>query len=192
MFGQIQESTDPAAVLETIWSELAVGVETGRHAFHTPALAISGRDGPSVRTVVLREADSRERLLICHTDIRSPKIALLRENPLVQWLFYDREQKTQLRISGLAELHHDDILAEQRWKSSRPGSRACYAQPLGPGEILRDSAAEAGTTMDGYGNFVVLRSRVEMIDWLYLRAGGHLRLRFDWRDGQWHAQRIAP
>lgn len=192
MFGQIQESTDPATVLETIWSELAIGVETGRHAFHTPALAISGRDGPSVRTVVLREADSRERLLICHTDIRSPKVALLRESPLVQWLFYDREQKTQLRISGSAELHHGDSLAKQRWEASQPGSRACYAQPLGPGSSLDHDAAGRKPIADGFTNFVVLRSKVEMIDWLYLRAGGHLRVRFDWRDGQWDAQRIAP
>ena len=178
-------------VIAEAWESLATGAAQGRHPFHTPALASAGDAGPEVRTVVLRQADADQRLLVCHTDQRSPKVESFRRHPLAAWMFYDREAKTQIRASGPVTLHHRDAVAEERWRASREQSRRCYHAALGPGTPL-DAAAETDERDDGFEQFVALRCAVERVDWLHLRAQGHWRARFDWIDGQWQGCWVAP
>ncbi|MEJ2534152.1 MAG: pyridoxamine 5'-phosphate oxidase family protein [Gammaproteobacteria bacterium] len=180
-----------SAVLQGAWDALAAGAEQGRHPFHTPALASAGEAGPAVRTVVLRQADEEQRWLVCHTDLRSPKVALFRDHPRAAWMFYDREAKTQIRASGPVTLHHGDEVAKARWEASREQSRRCYHAALGPGAPL-DSGGPRDDLAEGFGQFVVLRCRVEVMDWLYLRAQGHWRARFEWVENRWQGQWIAP
>jgi 3-hydroxyisobutyrate dehydrogenase len=185
------QSASLKSIFVQIWIDLGHGAIRARHPFHTPALATQGESGPDVRTVVLRAADMSKRSLICHTDLRSLKVQELRSNPAVSWLFYDRERKTQLRLKGNVNVHHDDELARKRWSKSSASSRQCYHAPRAPGSVTGSPAQETPLEA-GFENFAVIECRVESIDWLYLQCEGHMRARFEWLDNQWDSHWIAP
>lgn len=173
------------------WIDLGHGALRGAHPFHTPVLASMGRDGPDARVVVLRDAFLETRRLLCHTDIRSPKIEGLRVNPKVTWLFYDQDNNTQLRVRGEVEVVHNDELAEARWQASASRSRICYHAALAPGTPT-DSPLPPEPLESGFENFAVIDCRVSSIDWLFLQHGGHLRARFDWNGERWNGAWLAP
>ena len=179
------------SILIQIWIDLAHGAFKGSHPFHTPVLASQDRGGADARTVVLREANKADRQLLCHTDIRSRKVEHLRAHPDVTWLFYDRNNNTQLRIRGRVHVSHDDELARARWKSSASRSRACYHATLAPGTPAETPLAPEPLE-SGFENFAVIDCRVTSIDWLYLQHAGHLRARFDWGGDEWHSTWLAP
>lgn len=175
------------------WEMLADGVKRAAAPFHTPVLGTQSDDGPELRTVVLRAADPDRRLLVCHTDLRSPKLRQISLDSGVRWLFYDPGAKLQLRMRALASLHQGDELARERWAASRERSRECYRNPYAPGAAV--DQPEAATQLlkeDGFANFAVIRTEVQAFEWLYLRAAGHRRARFDWQNGNWQGRWLAP
>lgn len=186
-----QETASLDAIFVQIWIDLAQGAVRAEHPFHTPALASLAADGPDVRTVVLRHADLEARQLLCHTDYRSPKVKALREQPTVAWLFYHPVNKIQLRIRGTVAVHHGDELARARWEKSNRRSRHCYHAQLPPGAAT-DTPVIGKPLESGFDNFAVIDCAALSIDWLYLHTQGHLRARFDWREGDWHSGWIAP
>ena len=162
--------------------------------FHTPALATLGSTGPEVRTVVLRNADQKAAALVVHTDRRSAKFTQLAAAPQVAMLFYDRSGKLQLRVNGVASLHVDDELADACWEASGHSSRQCYRLANAPGERLEQRPNDAAPVINdsGRANFAVVRIGVISLDWLYLRAAGHQRARFEYLDGAWRGAWVAP
>lgn len=179
-------------VLEGSWQALIEAVRSARHPYHCPALATASVSGPAVRTVVLREANPGARCLACHTDRRSPKFGELQENARAAWMFYDPQSKTQIRGSGNVTLHSGDELAAQRWAESAQRSRACYQAPHAPGARLRPDQPEVLPPAEGFDQFVVLRCRLDRLDWLHLRGAGHWRASFNWLDQAWQGQWVAP
>lgn len=190
-------------VLSGCWRMLAEGAKRARHPFHTPVLGTSGHGGCDLRTVVLRSVDPDARELICHTDLRSAKCAQVRRDPRVSWLFYDAQAKVQLRIGGVAEVHSGDPLALERWRSSPTRSRRCYGVVPGPGTPIERAESglpepytERTPTVEESDpwveHFAVLRTRVERVEWLHLRAKGHLRARFEWSDGELASTWLIP
>ncbi len=164
-----------ANVLSDIWSSLREGVKHGVHPFHTPVLATAFEQDPDIRTVVLRHADEKQRQLICHTDVRSPKVSMLQRNLHVAWLFYDRETKVQLRLYGEVSVHCADTIAAAHWEKCTQSSRRCYLAPGAPGMVLAEHGERLSDLNDGFDNFAVISCEVSAIDWLFLRASGHLR-----------------
>lgn len=189
---QLTERPGLDQVLESTWQELIEGVRSARHAFHCPALATGSSSGPSVRTVVLREANPGARSLACHTDRRSPKFRQLQENARAAWMFYDPQSKIQIRGSGSVTLHCGDELAAQRWAESAQRSRACYQAAHGPGARLALDEPEAPPSVEGFDQFVVLRCLLDRLDWLHLRGAGHWRAVFNWQDQAWQGAWVAP
>lgn len=178
-------------ILKRIWSDLAAGVSSARDPFHTPAVSTLGPAGPEVRTVVLRGVNEAERELLFNTDTRSPKYAQLLTEPVLSWLFYDRDRKIQLRASGACVLHRDDQLARQSWQAATDNSRWCYTTSSGPSSpVPRPDAIQHDE--EGFQYFSVVSCKVERFDWLYLRAGGHLRSQFAWNGSAWDMQWLAP
>jgi len=190
--------TDPeTATLDELiglaWELLADGVSRRNAPFHTPVLATLAEHGADARTVVLRAADAQSRQLICHTDARSPKVIQLTDNPGVTWVFYDPEQKIQLRLRGPVSLHDNDELATRRWDDSTPSSRQCYANSPHPG--ARIEQPESVNTLNephAYRNFQVICCQVQHLDWLFLSSKQHRRAHFSWRDDGWQAGWLAP
>jgi 3-hydroxyisobutyrate dehydrogenase len=180
------------------WALLREGVKSAKTPLHTPCLATLGEYGPSTRTVVLRLASEQDRLIACHSDIRSAKVMEAQKNPRASWLFYDHDRKLQLRLAGQTTVHSDDDFAGTCWAATKPMGRACYNTQTGPGRKLQSPATAPGvmsTEAEELGarkHFAVIACRIEFMDWLLLSARGHRRAQFVWRDGGWESSWVAP
>jgi pyridoxine/pyridoxamine 5'-phosphate oxidase len=100
MFEAVEKDEALEKILNGIWQLLQRGVARFNDPFHEPVLATAGSDGSSLRTVILRQFNKAERLLVCHTDSRADKVKQISDYARVCWLFYHPKNKIQLRISG--------------------------------------------------------------------------------------------
>jgi general stress protein 26 len=184
------------AVLADAWRRLERGARDRRHGFRLPVLATVDAAGrPSSRTVVLRSFDRTARELVCWSDVHSPKIAELREQPATAWTFWDRGAQVQVRITGPATVHgpEEHEAAAHAWASMDPRSRhpwfvdgppsAEIASPgdAGPAEPVSDppSASDLARARAAFCRVGVV---AETLDWLSLR-GAHRRAHFAWDAG---------
>ncbi len=189
--------------LAVSWKLLSMGVTEAKDPFHTPVLGTVDAAGCSLRTVVLRRVMEPERILICHTDLRSAKVQHIRAHPRVSWHFYHPQHNVQLRLAGPATLHTDDALADEQWANSKLMSRRCYRAVPGPGtpsdsptsglpEFLETRSPTLEESELGRQHFVVIACRVDFLDWYYLRAQGHRRAQFFWNEEGMSSQWVVP
>lgn len=189
-------------ILAHVWGMIARGGSDAKHPYHFPVMATSGDHEIHQRTLVLRHTDIKKCQLICYSDLRTQKVADLRTNKNVSWLFYDHQNKEQVRAASYATLHHQDALCEALWKKIPPKKRGDYVGPyaLGtkkehytnnlPEGFLQHPTEE--NTQVGWKNFCVIVSEVYSIDFLKLMQGGHLRCKFEWNRGGWSKYWMAP
>jgi hypothetical protein len=194
-------STGPAAVpaldalAEHCWRRLAEAVDDRADPWRTPAIGTRSETGVALRTVVLRSAETASRALLLHTDVRSAKAGELLRSPRLSWLFWDSRSQEQLRCEGPATLHREDPLAEAQWRNLPTTSRANYRQPAAPGTAVDGRTAypdDGDDDESAFLRFLVVRCRVETMDWLRLHRDGHHRARLSWSARRWHAGWVAP
>lgn len=201
-FGQKNWQSLDQVVAEA-WAMLERGAARVKDPFHTPVLGTVRAGECHLRTVVLRGVNQPERRLICHTDVRSTKVAEILQQSQVSWLFYHPTEKVQLRLRGPATLHQADELADQRWAAAPPMSRRCYMAALGPGTLAAEPVSGLPPVFEGRtptlaeseagrANFAVITCRIDFMDWLYLRAPGHRRAQFTWQAEGLVASWVAP
>ena len=175
-------------IIPDILKRLDDATKSSKAAFHEGYVATIHDGIPEIRTVVLRRVLLDEEALAFHTDIRSPKINQIKQNPNVSWLFYDTKLRIQVRFKALAEIHYQNELAEKQWHASRLESRKCYlVQPApstqiqkvweGIPDIAHQDLTEA-LLSNGYDNFAVIKARLITCDWLFLNRRGHKRAVF--------------
>jgi len=189
---------DLDASLFEVWRLLREGPVLRRNAFHMPALATVDADGsPQVRTVVLREADPATGTLRFHCDRRSAKAADIAATGRAALHGYDEASKIQIRVSGTANLHTDDAVADAAWDGSRIMSRTCYGIAPAPGTTLPAGDAYTqpadGADLDlARPNFCAVVVTATRLDFLFLDRRGHRRA--GWvRDGAgWTGRWLAP
>lgn len=180
------------------WKLLREGVSSARSALHTPCLATMGEFGPSARTVVLRHCDEEQRMIACHTDVRSAKIREAEADPRANWLFYDPGRRLQLRMAGMLSIHTDDEFADACWDSTTAMGRACYNTWSRPGEHVSTPAGAPGRISEesearlARSQFAVIACRIDFMDWLLLSVKGHRRAQFHWRSGKLEASWVTP
>lgn len=179
---------DPAHAEDLIWRTLARAVKDRHHGMHTSGLvAISADNLPNPRIVTLRRIDPSQRVIICHTDIRSEKVAEIERNPNVAWLCYDIRTRLQFRISAVARIERDSPLADEQWGRSALSSRRCYLAPHAPGtpsdtllsNIPPHMAGRQPTLEEsepGRPNFAIVVTTALRADVLELAAEGHRRV----------------
>ena len=183
------------STLEGIWQRLAKAVDDPADAWRLPALGTQGLNGPSARTMVLRNADSSERVLTAQTDIRSTKISGFRKDPRVAWLFFDSAKQEQVRATGRAVIHHDDDITRRTWPSVPEANQLNYATAHAPGAAINDPSLGQATSDDlakAYKNFAVIRCEITAIDWLQLSTPTHRRAQFSWNGTDWLATWAVP
>ncbi|MEM1423029.1 MAG: pyridoxamine 5'-phosphate oxidase [Planctomycetota bacterium] len=188
-------------VLASVWHALARGASDRRHAFNTPTLVTTDVDGcADARTVVLRSCLAGRRELVCHTDVRSPKVAQINAHPIVLWHLYDYKSRVQLRVRANACVisADDDPVVRETWERTSAGSRVSYRGPVPPGSradapIANTPDEEPAHADDGLEHFRVVRTVVSRIEWLRLHQGGHRRALFEWSDvGRERSTWLAP
>ena len=193
-------------VRREIWDHLSRGAADRHHGFHVPTLCTIGSDGaPVARSVVLRRVIDEACEIVCHTDVRSDKVAEIARDPRVAWHFYAPELKLQVRVSAVAAIHTFDSRADEGWARSPLSSRRCYLAPRAPGSAcdapspnlpagILDRRPTEEESAPGRANFAVVVTRATAIDWLFLASEGHQRARFTHKvDGSgWDGSWIEP
>lgn len=191
-------------VIEFTWNHLATGCEKGSHPWHCGTICTTDGEGvPDARIVVLRGVDGERGALTFHTDARSPKCADLGAGSVVTWLFYDAELGAQLRVRGVAEFAPPDE-TRAAWDAIPDRCLKSYATELPPGTPLDARGSGLPENWDDHTivradfawtaeHFRVVRVRAERLDFLLLRAAGHLRARFFRSEsGGWSGTWVTP
>jgi len=172
------------------WSMLDDAVTNRGSQFRIPVFICAHQDEIDGRIVVLRKSDRDNNLLQFHTDFRSPKVNILKKNKNASLVFYDKEEKIQLRVKVECEINNQNSVTEASWKKTQHISRRCYLTDSPPGTIsenptsgmiskLEDFDYTMEQSEDGYKNFTVIQCKIKSIEWLYLAAKGHRRAKFD-------------
>ena len=86
---------DFTEIKKKIWSMLDDAVTNRSSQFRIPTFICGHNNDIDGRIVVLRKSDQQNNLVQFHSDIRSDKIQLLKNNPNAALLFYDKDEKIQ-------------------------------------------------------------------------------------------------
>ena len=107
---------DLAEIQNKYWSMLDDAVTNRGSPFRIPVFMSSDNNEIDGRIVVLRKSDRENNLLQFHTDLRSPKVNILKNNNNASLLFYDKEEKIQLRVKVECEINNQNSVTETSWK----------------------------------------------------------------------------
>ena len=182
-------------IKKKIWSMLADAVTNRNSQFRIPVFVCGEQKDFDGRIVVLRKSDQSNNLLQFHSDIRSDKINKLKSNKNASMLFYDKEEKIQVRLKVECIINHENKITKESWSKTGHISRKCYLVGNGPGTEmdgpssgLNEDIEKSGFTMEesekGYKNFTVIQCNIKSIEWLYLAAKGHRRIRFNLKNNK--------
>ena len=180
-----------------IWSMLDNAIKDRGSQFRIPVFICGDQDDFDGRIVVLRKSDQSSNLIQYHSDIRSNKIAKLKNNKNASMLFYDKDKKIQVRLKVECTVNHDNEITKESWLKTGHMSRKCYLVDNGPGTEspsptsgLKPELDNFEFTMEqseaGYKNFTVIQCRIKSMEWLYLAAKGHRRAKFDLENNKEH------
>ena len=180
-----------------IWSMLDSANKDRGSPFRIPVFICGNQDDFDGRIVVLRKSDQSNNLIQYHSDIRSNKIAKLRNNKNASMLFYDKDEKIQVRLKVECTVNHDNEITKESWLKTGHMSRKCYLVDNGPGTEspyptsgLKPELDNFEFTMKqseaGYKNFTVIQCKIQNMEWLYLAAKGHRRAKFDLENNKEH------
>ena len=177
-------------IKKKIWSMLENAVTDRSSSFRIPVFTCGDQLDLDGRIVVLRKADSKNNLVQFHSDIRSDKIKKIKNNPKAAILFYDKEEKIQVRLKVDCIVNHNNETTKESWSKTQHVSRKCYLVENGPGTKsdiptsgLKQELDNLNYTKEqgeeGYKNFTVIQCKIKSMEWLYLAAKGHRRARFE-------------
>ena len=177
-------------IKKKIWFMLSDAVTNRSSRFRLPVFVCGDQNDFDGRIVVLRKSDQANNLLQFHSDIRSDKIPKLKNNKIASMLFYDKEEKIQVRIKVECSINHNNEITKESWSKTGHISRKCYLVDNGPGTESTNPTSGLKPELDnfdftkeqseeGYKNFSVIQCKIKSIEWLYLASKGHRRARFE-------------
>ena len=109
-----------------IWSMLDNAIKDRNSPFRIPVFICGNENDLDGRIVVLRKSDRANNLVQYHSDIRSDKIDKLKINKNAAMLFYDKEEKIQVRLKVECIVNHDNEITKESWLKTQHISRKCY------------------------------------------------------------------
>ena len=176
-------------IYETIWNLLDKGKKDINSPFHQAYLATHSDNYPSIRTVVLRNVNSKDKIISFHTDFRSKKINEILNNNNISILFYDHDEKIQIKCSGKGVINNKNENSNQSWQKTMPSSKKCYIADEAPGSTSKIPTSgykkeheielpNEEILNSGYENFTLINMGILEIEWLYLYRYGHRRAKF--------------
>jgi len=177
-------------IKKKIWLMLDDAITNRASQFRIPTFICGDQSDFDGRIVVLRKSDQLNNTVQFHSDIRSDKIEKLKKNPKAAMLFYDKDEKIQVRLKIECVVNHNNEITKESWSKTQHISRKCYLVDNGPGSESASPTSGLKPELDnfeytmeqseeGYKNFTVIQCKIKLIEWLYLAAKGHRRARFD-------------
>ena len=124
---------DFSEIKKKIWLMLDDAVTNRSSQFRIPTFICGNQSDFDGRIVVLRKSDQQNSLVQFHSDIRSDKIQKLKKNPNAAMLFYDKEEKIQVRLKVECTVNHNNNVTKESWSKTQHISRKCYLVDNGPG-----------------------------------------------------------
>ena len=124
---------DFSEIKKKIWLMLDDAVTNRSSPFRIPVFVCGDQSDFDGRIVVLRKSDQSSNILQFHSDIRSDKIPKLKKNKNAALIFYDKEEKIQLRVKVNCIVNHENEITAQSWSKTAHVSRKCYLVSNGPG-----------------------------------------------------------
>lgn len=179
-------------LLEHIWMELARIDGDRDHPWRLPVLATSGSHGANARTVVLRGVTRPGHELMAFSDRRALKVSELRHHCSAVWVFYDPNERVQLRAFTEVRVHVEDTVVDTYWHRLPEANRSNYLSEKAPGAGLEAPGAGRVLSPGSAHQFAVLIGRIERLDWLWLREGGHRRAGFQREGAGWSGSWLEP
>ena len=195
---------DLPAIEKDCWVRILNGSLQYKNPFHNPVVANVNEQGVNMRTVVLRKVNTEKRQLFFHTDIRSGKFQELKTNNKLSWLFYHPSAMLQIRMSGIATLHQNDLLADEAWGNIRMSGRKIYLGDEGPSTLSAFPVSGLSSKFDkedptpleseaGRKNFAIINTQIQWMEWLWLNSSGHRRATFQYTaDGEFSSNWLLP
>jgi pyridoxamine 5'-phosphate oxidase len=178
--------TTADSTLDQVWTLLARGTKDRRAATRHMTLATVGKDGPEQRTLVLRGVDRAHGTIDLHTDLRTPKVSQISNEPRVALHCWDARAHLQIRAKGTATvLTGTDV--DHLWDRVPDPSRRAYGATPPPGTPLPDNTHPVGQDQAA---FAVLRITLTSLDTLHLGRDQHRR--FSFASPDWTGIAIAP
>ena len=177
-------------IKKKIWLMLDDAITNRASQFRIPTFICGDQSDFDGRIVVLRKSDQLNNIVQFHSDIRSDKIEKLKKNPKAAMLFYDKDEKIQVRLKIECVVNYNNEISKESWSKTQHISRKCYLVDNGPGSESASPTSGLKPELDnfeftmeqseeGYKNFTVIQCKIKLIEWLYLAAKGHRRARFD-------------
>ena len=177
-------------IKKKIWLMLDDAITNRSSQFRIPTFICGDQSDFDGRIVVLRKSDQKNKIVQLHSDIRSDKIEKLKKNSRAAMLFYDKEEKIQVRFKVECVVNHNNDITKISWEKTQHISRKCYLVDNGPGTESDIPTSGLKPELDnfdytkeqseeGYKNFTVIQCKIKSIEWLYLAAKGHRRAKFD-------------
>ena len=181
---------DLKEIKKKIWSMLDDAVTNRNSQFRIPVFVCGDQSDFDGRIVVLRKSDQSNNIVQFHSDIRSDKIEKLKKSSKAAMLFYDKEEKIQVRLKVECLVNHNNNITKESWSKTQHINRKRYLVDNGPGTESDNPTSGLKPELDnfeftmeqseeGYKNFTVIQCKIKSIEWLYLAAKGHRRARFD-------------
>jgi len=182
--------------LSEIWiilsHELHRGALDSKHPFRYLTLATIGNNSPDQRTVVMRKVDEAFNFYF-FTDSRTAKFTQIKENPQAEFLVYHPSKRTQIRVKGTIQIHHQNKLSQEMWSRVQGEARKAYNSILSPGSEIADPdlAYDWPAELDDRF-FAVLQFIPERIEALQLNGLTHVRVSFSKTEGNWEGKWLVP
>jgi len=164
-------------------NELEKGTTVPNHPFRFASLATHmGRD-IELRYVVFRKMDMDLNLYF-FTDSRSGKVSHLMSNPELALLFYHDTERVQIRVKGLAKIHHLDEVAARFWSHIPENTQKAYNSKCSPGSIIASPGFAFKWNSEMIDTFfTVIKVEPMSIEALQLNGLEHIRASFFKRKG---------
>ena len=179
-------------IWKTVIHELKRALNDKNHPFRFVVLGSTDGVEVSQRYVVMRDLDE-DLNVYAFTDNRTLKVAQFKKNPNCSLLFYDPENRLQIRINGVVELHQHAGLKDHYWKDVKGEATKAYISLKAPGDPIKewDEAYHWDPNLESK-HFAVMKVIPAQIEVLQLNKLEHLRIRFSKLNYEWVGQRLIP
>jgi pyridoxamine 5'-phosphate oxidase len=164
-------------------------------------LSTLGQDGPSSRTVLLKDVDQNG--FTFYTNYQSDKSRQIQANPKVSLLFPWYPMERQVIVIGSAskidKTESEKYFTTRPWSSQIGALASSQSEVIESRQVLEERFKELaekyplGSVVpkpENWGGYLVKPSSVEFWQGRYSRL--HDRLRFNLRGSNWSLERLSP
>lgn len=180
------------SVFDKVKKKLKTASESSSHPFRFLTLATSSEEGPHARYVVLRGIDDD---MVCYffSDSRASKVGQIVQEGKAALLFYNAEERIQIRINGIARQVIESKLIADFWQNINEEGKKAYTSKVAPGEEI-ESPEMGHTWHDPFEHqyFAVIKVIPQFIDVLQLNGSQHIRAQFKRKGDDWEKQWVSP